>query len=897
MPLRSRIVSLYRSLFGKAALDRDLDDELRGYVDEITERKIASGLGRDEARRLALAEAGGLESVKEGVRERRIGAGLSATARDVRYGLRALSRSPGFFVTAVSVLALGIGAGVAVLSLIDGVLRRPLPYPEPDRLVVLRVETKGVADAGISPGEARDVRGRSRILDGVAVFSGIEAHIAFGDEVELVAAASASDDVLPLLGAAPPALGRSWNVDSDLPGQAVMISHRLWRTRFQADPAAVGRSIVVNNRERVVIGVLPPGLRVYLPRSSNAAEEIDVWFHSELDDARTYRGLFAFARLAAGASVEQAQAELDTLAAQFTADYPEAYPEQSLRLEARPLHDELTRGVGPALSALAAAVGLVLLIACLNVANLMLARARVREREMAIRQALGAGRLRLFRQLFVESLLTAGAASAAGLSLAWLSLELIGGLRPETLPLQSRIGWDADLAVYAVAVCAATTLLFGVAPALVSSAARGIEALRAGRPGVGSPSAAKLRRALVAAEIALSIVPLVAAGLMLRTFVHLVETPVGFNPERIVTARMPVSLRMFRDVDSRLDYYRRALSTVGDVPGIEAATAASPLPFSRLEATARYAAADTSGRPDAPGSEAGETAFAVATRQTVLPGYLSLTGTPLLAGRDFSDADVAARRPVVIVDERIARAADPDSTDPDGARAGGALGRRIRVEFGGRTRTLEIIGVTGAVRVRGAREIRHPHLLLPYHVYPIEMSLLARSGSPAEALAPEIERRIEALGAGRAVHDVRPLSAYLDDSLRGARFSVWALGGFAVCALLLTAIGLYGACAYLTLSRTREFGVRRALGAGSGRLAGLVLRESLTLTAVGSVVGLAGAYWTVGAVRGMLYGVEPFDPATLLAVAAAVALTGVAASVGPALRAMRIDPNAALRGE
>jgi len=892
MPLGPRIVSLYRSLFGKAALDRDLDDELRGYIDEITERKIAAGLGRDEARRLALAEAGGIESVKEGVRERRIGAGLSATARDVRYGLRALSRSPGFFVTAVSVLALGIGAGVAVLSLIDGVLRRPLPYPEPGRLVVLRVETKGVADAGISPGEARDIRERSRMLDHVAVFSGIEAHVAFGDEVELVAAASVSDDVLPLLGAAPPVLGRTWNVDSDLPGRAVMISHRLWRTRFQADPATVGRSIVVNNRERAVIGVLPPGLRVYLPRSSNAAEEIDVWFHSELVDARTYRGLFAFARLSAGASVEQAQAELDTLAARFLADHPEAYPEQSLRLEARPLREELTRDVGPALSALAAAVGLVLLIACLNVANLMLARARVREREMAIRQALGAGRLRLFRQLFVESLLIAGAASAGGLALAWLSLEWVGRLQPGTLPLQSRIAWDANLAGYAVAVCAATTLLFGVAPALISSAARGIEALRAGRSGDGSPSAAKLRRALVAAEIALSIVPLVAAGLMLRTFVHLVETPVGFNPERIVTARMPVSLRMFPDVDSRLDYYRRALSAVGDVPGIEAVTAASPLPFSRLDATARYAAGDASGRADASGLEAVESAFAVATRQTVLPGYLSLTGTPLLAGRDFSDADVAARRPVVIVDERIARAADPD-----GAGADNALGRGLRVEFGGRTRTLEIIGVTGAVRVRGAREVRRPHLLLPYHVYPIEMSLLARSGRPAEALAPEIERRIEALGAGRAVHDVRPLSAYLDDSLRGARFSVWALGGFAACALLLTAIGLYGACAYLTLSRTREFGVRRALGAGAGRLAGLVLRESLTLTAVGSVIGLAGAYWTVEAVRGMLYGVEPFDPATLLAVVAAVALTGVAASVGPALRAMRIDPNAALRGE
>jgi len=875
VPLRSKIVSLYRSLFRGDALDDDLDEELRSFVDELTERKITSGLAPQDARRRAFAEAGGIEQVKERVRERRIGAGLGALARDVRYALRSLRRSPVFSLTSTSVLALGIGAGTAVLSLLDGVLQRPLPYPESDRLVVVQVAAKGLPNAGVAPGEARDIRQQSRTLDRVAVFSGIEAHLAFGDEVELVAAASVSDDVLPLLGAAPPALGRAWS-SSDLPGTSVVISDRLWRARYQADRAVVGRSIVVNNRERTILGVLPPRLRVFLPPEANAAEEIDVWFHSELVDSRTYRGLYAFARLSPGSVVEQAQAELDTLAAQFVSDHPKAYPDGSLRLELRPLHDELTKQVRPALSALSVAVALVLLIGCLNVANLMLARARVRERELAIRQALGAGRLRLFRQLFAESLLIAAAASAAGLALAWLSLELFQRLQPGTLPLQSRVVWDSGVAGIAVALCSATTLLFGIMPALAPATTRAVQALRADRSSGAGQSSANLRRALVVGEIALSIVPLVAAGLMLRTFVHLVETPIGFDPDRIVTARMPISLRMFREVDARWDYYRRALTQIRDLPGVEDVTAVSPLPFSSLVAAGRFASTDTAERE-----------FAAATRQVVLPGYFSLTNTALHEGRDFTDADIEARRPVVIVDELAARTSYPE----------GALGRALDVEFGGRVRALEIIGVADSVRVRALSKPSSPHLYLPYHLYPVELSLLARTDNPIASLAPTIEQRVESLGAGRAVHDVRPLTSYLDDSLSARRFSLMALAGFGVAALLLTAIGLYGACAYLTARRTREFAVRRALGANARDIAAIVIRESVILAAVGGLLGFTGAYWSVGALRGMLHGVEPLDPATLLTVAALTMGTAVAASLEPAWRATRVDPNSALRGD
>jgi predicted permease len=877
MPFRSRFGSLLRTVLRQGRLERELDEELYACVEELVARKVDSGLPAAQARREALLELGGIEQVKEEVRRGRIGQEIISTLRDVRYGARLLGRSPGFAFVAILTLALGIGANVTVFSVMHSVLWRSLPYPDADRLVVLQVDARGIADAGAAPGELRDLRARSRFLESFGAINGVDAHVSVAGGYERVAAASASDELLPLLGAAPPAMGRLLRSDED-EGEmvrSVVISDGLWRRSFGGDPAALGRQVQVNNIDVRIVGILRPGFRVFLPPDTLAAEEIDVWFPKGLPDSRQFRGLPVVGRLKPGATIDQAQAELDALTKQFVADHPSAYPGGALKLSVRPLRDALTAEVRPALLVLAGAVGFVLLIACVNVANLMVARGKGREHEFVVRRALGASRIRLVRQLLAESLLLAASGAAFGLLLGYVGVELVDWLRPSHLPRQSQIAIDRTVVFFTVALSALTPLVLGILPAMRLAADRGAPSVDAARAATAAPGTRRLQRTLVVAEVALSIIPLVAAGLLLRTFVNLTHAPLGFEPSNVVTARVPIAFRRYRETDARWALFREVLRNVRELPGVDDVSAGGPLPFGPWQVTRRYGS-DTD--PSAP--------MSLGTQQSTMPGYLKVMGTPLREGRDFTVDDFDARRPVVIVDERIARQFWPD----------GALGKQLVIQVGSNRVGLEVIGVTAPLRVTRVRDEGLPHFFLPYHLYSIDMSLVIKTRERAEALAPALKRAIEPLATGRAIFDVRPMTDYVAQSIGDTRFTLLVMLGFAGASLLLAGVGVYGTLAYLISQRSKEFGVRMALGATAGRLVAMVVGEGAALAAVGAAIGLGGAVATMGLLRRLLYEVTPFDAVTLILVVLIVSAVAIAAAARPAWRAARTDPSLALRG-
>ena len=875
MRLTAQIKRLFHNLFRRGELESVLDEELNTYMDEIAARKMSAGMAPAEAWRQARVEAGGVEQVKEEVREAWLGNTIETAVRDLRYACRTLRRAPGFTAVVLFTLALGIGGTVTMFSVMNAALWRPLPYPSPNRIVFVQFDARGIANAGAAPAEVLDLQARSTLLEHVSIFGGADANLEYNGEAEHVAAASVTDDLLPLLGA-DTAFGRPLNSRTDIPGMVrnILISDSLWRRRFGADPAVVGREVSVNNLPMQIAGVLRPGFRAYLPASSNATENVDIWFPSGIENTRQYRGFCVIARLKPGATIAQANAELAALGADFVRENPDIYRHGKLRITAQSLQGELTRQARPALFLLAGAVGFVLLIACVNVANLMLARGAARQRELAIRRAMGAGTVRLVRQILTENLVLALGAGAVGLMLASVSLAAIGKLAGTHLPMQSRVAIDGPVVLFAVALTVGVTLLFGLLPALRLASGRVSDPLRAGRSETAAPGARLLQRGLVVAEVALSIVPLVCCGLMLRTFVNLVEAPLGFNPAGVVTARLPLNFKQYPKDDQRWPVYRDVLARLRAIPGVDAVSAASPLPFASWQVLRRVGRAE---QPETPGI--------VATQQTALHGYLPLVGTQLRQGRDFTDEDIIAKRPVVIVDDRLAHRLWPE----------GALRKRLAIGWGETREELEIVGITAPVRVTSVRDEGVPHYFVPFHVYAIEMTAVIKTRETAASLAPAIRRAVNEANTGRAAFDIRPMDSYVADSIGDTRFLLVVLAVFAASCVLLASVGLYGTLAYLISRRTREFGIRLALGSGIPAIVSLVVREGALLTGSGAVIGLAGALAAAGAIRQLLYNVAPFDLSTLLAVIALLALVSIAAAAVPVWRAARIDPNASLR--
>ena len=873
----AKVIRLISNLFRRDRLEETLDEELRGYLDEMTERKVREGLSRAEARRQALLEAGGMEQVKEEVRGAWLGSGIESTLRDVRFAGRALLRSPGFTLVVILTLAMGIGTNLTIFSVMRAVLWRPLPYPSAERLVTVQVDAHNVANAGAAPGEVFDLKSRSKSLEDVSTISAVDANLDYGGEMEHVAAASVSDDFLPLLGGRP-TVGRSLEARIDEREQVrnVLISDELWRRRFGADANVVGRAVRINNLEMQIVGVLPAGFRLYLPPSTNAQEVIDIWFPTGIGTTREHRGYPIVARLKEGVTQAQANAELQTIAAQFVRDHADNYSDGKLRITTHVLHEEMTREARPALFLLACAVGFVLLIACVNAANLMLARGAGRQREFAIRRALGAGNGRLIRQQLTESLVLALVSAVAGLVLARAGLDAISQLGNIHLPLQSRVAMDGAVAGFALVLSLVTSLLFGLMPAWRLSSGKLGDPLKAGRADTASSGMRRLQRGLVIVEVALSIVPLTCGGLMLRSFVKLVEAPLGFDPAHVLTAKVPISFRKYPQVEQRVLLHRDILERVRALPGVEGVSAAAPLPLAAEQITRRV------GRTDRPGVPA-----ILATQQVAMEDYLKLVGTPLLAGRAFTADDLSSKRPVAIVDDRLARRLWPE----------GAIGRRLRMERGATQQELEVIGVTAAVRSTRVRDEDMPHFVIPYSLYPIEMSLVVKTRESGGALGPAIQSAVQAAQTARAAFDFRPMDDYVRDSIGDTRFMMWLLAAFAAASVLLAAVGLYGTLAYLIAQRTREFGIRLALGSTARGILAMVVREGALLAGAGVVLGLAGSSAITGVIRQFLYNVSPFDNLTLTGVVVLTAAVAMASGALPAWRAAQIEPTISLRSE
>jgi predicted permease len=876
MRLVKKIKRLLDNLFHRRRVEDSLDDELRAFVEDLTNCNLAKGVSREESRRQALLEIGGVENIKEDVREAWLGNGIETTFQDVRYACRSLLRSPGFAAVVMATLAIAIGANLTMFSLMDAVLWRPLPYSEPDRIVMIQVDARNLADAGATMAEVRGLRDRSRSLQEVSTITPVDANLEYAGEMEHVTAASASDNFLPLLGARP-VMGRLLDSRIDEGKQqvfAILISDELWRRRFSADPGVVGKSVRVNNLDVQIAGVLPPGFRLFLPPSVNALEQIDVWFPYGINGTDPFRGNPIAARLRPGVTLPQVNGEIQVLAAQLEREHPESGG--NVRFTARPLHDEMTHEARPALFLLAGAVAFVLIIACVNVANLMLARGSARQRELEIRRALGAGRIRIVRQLLTESLVLAVTSTFLGLLCARIGLEAIGRLSASHIPLQSRIGMDAPVTLFALMLAVFTSILFGLLPAWRLASGKTGRPLRAGRMETAGSGARRLQRILVVAEVALSIVPLACGGLMLRSFLNLLHAPLGFNPANVVTATVPISFKRFPQTDGRWALMLGVLDRVRALPGVQSVSAASPLPLAADQQTRR------AGRPDQPDAPP-----ILATQQTALPGYLEVIGTPLLEGRDFTTDDMDGRRDVTIIDESLAKRLWPE----------GAIGKRLAIYRTGWRQDLEVVGVTANVRTTKVRDENIPHFMIPYHIYPIELSLVVRTRETAGKMAPRIKLAVDAAHSGRAAFNIRPMSDYVSDSIGDAQFIVSVLAAFSGASVLLAAVGLYGTLAYLTAQRTREFGIRLALGSSVKSIVAIVVRESVLLAAAGAALGFIGVAAVTRAIRELLYGVRPLDGATLLGVVGLVGIVALAAASVPAWRATRIDPQTSLRSE
>lgn len=803
---------------------------------------------------------------------------FDSLAADVRFALRTFRRSPGFVAAAVLCLALGIGANAVIFSVVHGVLLRPLPYAEPERLVSL-VEVRPQGYGGpVSWPTFWAWRQHSPAFEHMAAFTGGGVTLQAQDAPERLQAVRGTADFFTVHGV-PPLLGRTFALDEDLPGQApvAVLSERLWRARFGADPAVLGRSVSLDGLAHTVIGVMPA--------SFDASTDVWLPLVPPPDAAARTRStvLTLRARLAPGVSLASAEAQLKQVAANSAAAQAESHRDRSARVIQ--LDESQTQSWRAPLQVLLGGVALVLLIACTNVANLLLARAGTRRRELAVRLALGAGRARVVQQLLVESLLLAVLGGVLAALLARWGLDALLALAPESLPRRQDIALDGTAFLFLLAITSVSGLAFGLLPALQVSRLDVRGGLAAAGDGSTVPGfGRRLGASLVVVEIALSLVLLVGAGLLGRGFLHLLGTSTGLAPGQVLTLHLSIpDDRFFKDgaLDAELPgrLLEPVLEAVRSLPGVTAAGMTSVLPIQRAWNNARY---QVEGAPQPePGDEPR------AERRATSPGYFAAMGIPLRQGRDFTSLDAAPDQPgVVIINETLARRHFP---------AGGALGQRLRIGATPHT----IVGVVGDVRQAGLE--RDP--LAEFHVPHGRpwgddgLVLVTRTSVPPETLLPAIREAIRRVDGTVPVYRALTLEQVISESLAMRRLVLGLLGGFAVLAVLLAAYGLYGVISLRVAQRTRELGVRMALGARPADVLRLVLGQGAGMTAVGLGVGLGAALALSQVLASQLHGVSARDPSTFGAVAALLAAVALLACWVPARRATRMDPLQALRKE
>ncbi|HTI36586.1 MAG TPA: ABC transporter permease [Vicinamibacterales bacterium] len=800
--------------------------------------------------------------------------------RDIRFGARLLLRNRTYAAAALTVISLGIGATTAVLSVVNGVLLQRLPYEAPDRLVLFRADLPGfVRQPALTAVELAALCGQTDVFESVAVINESEASLTAPDDMTALTAASVSDNFFSTLGVGP-LLGRIVG-RSDLGAgwvSGVDISYDLWQRRFHGRPDIVGLPIEINNLPMQVVGVLPKDFRAYLGSSVPIDPSTSVFFpRGRGYDDDPFRGQIVLARLRAEVTPASAQRVVDSSVRALVAARPSDYPTGKVRITAARLDRDVVRDVRPALLALTGAVGFVLLVACANLTNLLLARTTARRREIAVRASIGASRARLIRQLAAEGAVTGVAGAVGGVFIAqWLVAAMLA-LAPSTLPRREAIVVDVRVAALAVALAVVCTIAVSLLPAWQLTRSAVFTHLR--EAPLPPKRATVTRGAFVASQLALSLVLLVGAGLMMRAFAALRAVPLGFDPSHVLTMNVHLDGRRFDAgsiEDSRVvrrEFYERLTDAVRRIPGVEQAGLVLPTPLASVPNTHRYAAGP--GEPQR-----------AADLLIAFEGTLEALRVPLVAGRYFTRADHA--RAVVIVDRRVAETLWPGQS---------AIGRRLQIDLNLGPKWTEVVGVVEHVRTRNLRADGPPQIWETYATQAYAgLTLVVRTSRPI-ALAPAVERTVRSLGPGRPVEAVAPLADYVAAASSDTRFALFVLGGFAILAVVLAAVGVYGVVAYTTARRTREIAVRLALGADATAIVRLIASEASLWIASGIASGAIGALWLSRYLETLLFSVTPHDRLTFVAVIGLLAGVAAAASAIPAFRAVRADPMLALRSE
>jgi putative ABC transport system permease protein len=898
-----------RSLFRRREADQELDEELRDHVERKTEEYTANGLPLKEARRQALLEMGGVEKRKEQCRDARRVAWLENFVQDIRYGVRMLRKSPGFTAVAVLTLALGIGANTAIFSIVNAVLLRSLPFPDPDHLVRIYFNNPGVGLRGVrfSVPEFDDLKTQTDVFEDVSVIVFGPTNLTGATQPEHLEMMEVSPNYFSMLGATPE-LGRVFGHQDFALGfaPAVVISDALWRRSYGADPGVLGRSLRLDNDLYTIVGVLSPEFR----NPGSTIPPVEVWVTGGFSDdpfpppARSLRFLpGAIGRLKPGLSVAQAQARLDALTANLRREFANDYPPQAKwTVEIVPLQQSLVGKVRPMLVVLMAAVILIVFVVSLNIGSLLLARASGRQQEMAVRAAMGAGGGRMIRQMLTESLLLAFIGGIAGLATAAITLKAVLRFVPANLPRLAEVNIDWRVMGFALLISLATGLLFGLAPAIHSSKAGLASTMREGSRGSGySAKAGRMRDVLMVSQLAFAVVLMIAAGLLLETLRDLLRQNPGFNPSQVVTANIYLpapnnpQLDPYLTFAQQIPFNRELLRRANAIPGVKLAAITSNLP-----------AADTINSDSAAYGATNHNSLAIEDRPTessgdlsaevirISPDYFRVIQTPLVEGRFFTEADENGKLPVVIIDEATARRYWWPDRDPLGRRL------RIRLRFGRNPVNpwSTVVGVVKNIKHDGLDVDGVPHLYVPLNQFlGRSLSLALRTSLPTSALEAQIRGAIQSIDPGLPVFNVTSMDKVLDASLASRRFSANLVTGFAVVALLLASIGIYGLLAYMVSQRSREIGIRMALGARGDDILRMFLHKGVALAGVGIVAGLVVSASTASLMASLLYGVRPHDPVVFLIVPLLLFAVAALASYLPARRAMKIDPMVALRHE
>ena len=815
---------------------------------------------------------------------------LDTLRQDFRFALRGLVRQPGFAAVAIATLALGLGASAAIFSVFRAVLLAPLPYSEPDRRVMVWSRWTGFDKTWVSAAEVRDYRTRARQLAAVAAWFTGQVNLTGKGDPERVGAGLVTANILEVLGASP-LLGRGFQPGDDQSGDGAavaLIGHGLWQRRFGGDPGVVGRLIQIDGRSMEVIGVMPQGFRLPTDFREDFAEPSELWTPLVLDadpDNRGNHGLYAAARLAPGASAESANAELKAITTAFTREglYPAAMRFEAIAVT---FADEILAPVKPALLLVGVATVLLLLIACANVANLLLARAESRRKELALRTALGAGRLRLLRPLLAETTLLSLAGAALGLVIAFAGTRLLAEANIAAIPRAGNADIDLPVLGFSIALALLTAFVCGLVPALRASQVDLADTLKDGAQNVTvGAGRQRTRSMLVVAEMALAVVLLVSAGLALRSLWALRQVDLGFAPERVLTLRVALPQVGYEEPAQVESFYQRLLERVRALPGVEAAGAVRSLP---LAATIGDWGLDVEGYVETPGNEA------KGDWQVSTDGALEALGERLVAGRSFTAADRADTLPVALVNETMAKKYWAD---------GNPIGRRIRM--GSPTRPwITVVGIVADQQHNGLGAAVKEKFYRPHAQFsqvtqfaPRGMTLVVKTaGEPMQALAA-IRHALAAIDRSVPIAAARPMTDVVSGAIAAPRFTGWLLGLFAATALTLAAIGIYGVLSYLVTQRTREIGIRVAVGASPAEVLRLVVGRGLSLALTGVAIGVAVALVASRVMDSLLFGIEPRDPATFIGVPLVLTLVALMASVVPAIRAARVDPIVALRTE